>query len=372
MRNNYDIIIIGGGIAGCISAMYLHHFYKILVIEKIEDTKTLHGETLVASSRRIFNELDINLDSIMQDEKIGKDAIGMQSYWGTDLPMFQDSIRNPEGNGWSIEKNKFVNALQSIVKEKNITFIREEIHQIEEINNQWVINTKNCDGIDKSFCSNFIIDTSGRRSLMAKKLNLKRKNKDQLIGIHASIKIPTSLELSTIYPCKNGWWYVAKLPNKKHLISFFTDSDLCDKKLTNDADHFKSYFLSHTELNQILALDKNDFDYNFLGTKASYSSIIEPSTYSNWIAIGDSCITFDPLSSQGMYNALAMAGQISKLIIKSNVIHTLSDDVKKSFQVEYQRMIKDIWSHYEYHYYIYYSMEKRWANEKFWSRRQKI
>lgn len=70
-----------------------------------------------------------------------------------------------------------------------------------------------------------------------------------------------------------------------------------------------------------------------------------------------------------MFNALAMAAQYSKLIIKSNVVHTLSENIKNAFIVEYNLIAENIWSRYEYHHYIYYKMEKRWPNQLFWNRR---
>lgn len=153
------------------------------------------------------------------------------------------------------------------------------------------------------------------------------------------------------------------------MISFFTDSDLCDKKLTKDGEFFKNYFLAEKDLIKILEIKEEILDYEFLGTKASHSSYLKFPIQSNWIAIGDACLTFDPLSSQGMFNALAMAAQYSKLIIRLNVVHTLSGNIKNAFIAEYNRIAENIWSRYEYHHYIYYNMEKRWPNQLFWNRR---
>lgn len=372
MNNNFDIIIIGGGIAGCIAAMHLHSYYKILVIDKSKTTKVLHGETLVASSRRIFSELGIDIDLIMQNPLVGKPAIGMQSYWGTSQPTLQDSIRNPEGHGWSIDKNNFLSTLQRKTKERGIQIIREDIINVIEESQQWVMTSRTEDGTKKTYHAKFIIDASGRRSFMAQKMNINRVKKDQLIGIHAIINIPTAKEISTIYTVENGWWYIAKLPNNKHLISFFTDSDLCDKKLTKDEEYFKNFFQDKKDLIKILEIDEELIDYEFLGTKASHSSCIKIPVSSNWIAIGDACLAFDPLSSQGMYNAMVMAAQFSKLIINSNIVHSLSENFKKAFISECNRISDSIWSHYEYHHYIYYNMEKRWNDHLFWYRRHNL
>lgn len=373
MDNSFDIIILGGGIAGCIAAMHLSSFYKVLVIEKSLNSKILHGETLVPSIKKIFHELGLNLESIFENSPhLGIPNLGMQSFWGSEECVFTDALRNPDGNSWSIDKPVFSTYLQNLVRSKRVNFIRADVQKLDITPRDCSVIIKDVNSIEKKYNSLFIIDTTGRRRLISQRLNIPIVKKDQLISIHASVNLDNKNELSTIYPVKYGWWYISKLPNQKHLLSFFTDADLIEKKYTKDSEAFKTYFLEQNRLANHLDVNTNELNFEFLGTKASHSSCLNIVGENNWLAIGDAYMTFDPLSSQGLFNAMAMAAQFSKLIIQSNVVHTLSEEVRADFFAKCQRMADDIWSHYEYHYFVYYNTEKRWADETFWRRRQKV
>ena len=81
-----DILIIGGGIAGCIAAISLVEFYQVTLIDKLVVSKEKIGESLAPAANRILKELDL-LDEL--EREIGslyKKNMGMQSYWGVPAP----------------------------------------------------------------------------------------------------------------------------------------------------------------------------------------------------------------------------------------------------------------------------------------------
>jgi flavin-dependent dehydrogenase len=78
--------------------------------------------------------------------------------------------------------------------------------------------------------------------------------------------------------------------------------------------------------------------------------------------LGDAALSFDPLSSQGMFNAIASALQLTKLLIKQDFIHNTDTHKELQFQKTYTQQIDNIWQHYLQHKKLFYSAEMRWKS----------
>jgi len=113
------------------------------------------------------------------------------------------------------------------------------------------------------------------------------------------------------------------------------------------------------EISRLITVDQSTIKLH--GTVAANSTLLEQVSGSRWAAIGDAAISFDPLSSQGMFNAMASAMQLKELIGEFGFSDEL---IKKHLQQTHQ-----IWNHYLDHKHIFYQAEKRWENTEFWKRR---
>lgn len=172
--------------------------------------------------------------------------------------------------------------------------------------------------------------------------------------------------MSTIVSVESGWWYSAVTPQDKRIISFHTDADLVPKKEFNT----KTYFYEQAQrVAPIKTLISSENNLNFQGVVGANSTRLEEFCGDGWVAIGDAAISFDPLSSQGMFNALVNAVQLRDNLLKNNHIITLNKSVRLNFISEYNSSISKVWAAYLAHKNLYYSVEKRWPNHAFWRRR---
>jgi flavin-dependent dehydrogenase len=99
----------------------------------------------------------------------------------------------------------------------------------------------------------------------------------------------------------------------------------------------------------------------FHGVTAANSTKLNQTAGNKWVALGDAAISFDPLSSQGMFNAMACAMQLRNLIVEFGFTEQL--------QQHYSNQIVSIWHRYLQHKDLFYSQEQRWKSHEFWKRR---
>lgn len=364
IKTKTDILIIGGGIAGCIAAISLVEHYQVTLIDKLAEPQERIGESLAPAAQRIFKELNLlqNLD-VETMNKLYRKNLGMQSYWGSGQVHVVDHLRNPDGLGLNLDRKEFEIYLRQVAKERGVQCLwSTKLFSSEYEDPHWIIRAKS-DTSNYEITSNFVIDATGRRSHFARSQGVQRTSYDQLIACWMSLPNTLENQMSTISASEKGWWYSAVIPKNKRVIAFQTDADIFEKSQFKTLDSLLELSKENPHITEIL----NNSDLNsveFYGVTASNSTKLDAVAGKQWVTIGDAAISFDPLSSQGMFNAMACAMQLKHLILQVGFGKELTD--------RYSHQIDHIWQSYVQHKDIFYQQELRWKESEFWKRRHSI
>lgn len=97
-------------------------------------------------------------------------------------------------------------------------------------------------------------------------------------------------------------------------------------------------------------------------TSPAHGSWLEPPAGDGWIAVGDAALACDPLSSQGLLNALFTGIEGRRALDAHLRGHRGALDA-------YRRRLSDIRAAYERNRLSAYALEDRWLEQPFWARR---
>ncbi|CAL2101183.1 Flavin-dependent dehydrogenase [Tenacibaculum sp. 190130A14a] len=374
MLQKTEILIIGGGIAGCIAAISLAEKYQVTIVDKLYHPIDRVGESLAPACQRILKKLRILQNEPEEvTQQLYTHNLGMQSYWGSDNVQFVDHLRNPDGPSKSLHRKNFESYLRKLTAERKVkSFWGYKLHHSVYNENSWEVTIKSDDKTTQhtqTVSAKFVIDATGRNSHFARSLGIKRVHFDKLISCWISLPNNEVNNMSTIVSEKLGWWYSAVTPHKKRIVSFQTDPDLVNRTTFKNKENFLQLIKTNSIIKQLIPSVPLE-SINFHGTVSANSTRLQTVAGKQWIALGDAAISFDPLSSQGMFNAMACAMQVKILLDKFDFIKQKSPELNDAFTREYKQQISSIWKHYLKHKNIFYNVEKRWKDAPFWTRRQ--
>ncbi len=408
ISNETDIAIIGAGIGGCIAALALAPHYSVTLIDKNAHPPPRVGESLPPAAKRIFSQLGLlellGLVDTSQSACISGDGSfygqrhlvshGMASYWGSEHVQMFDNLRNPDGMGWHVDRQALEQTLRETAKARGVNciwpveLIFSKPLPSEQNNEHWQLTLSSRQvnqAPDITLKTKIVIDATGRHCAFARQQGSRRQQKDKLISVWMTFCTPSRTQMGSIHPTSDGWWYCAPIPRLPHssqtelaendngiprVLSFQTDSDMLDKSLTQSVEALLNQANCVPSLaTEFAKIDMDSINLataNNHGLVAANSSKLVNSDNKNWFAIGDAAMSFDPLSSQGMFNAMASAMQLCDLILDTGID---SEQGKSAIAAAYQQQLEQIWQHYEGHKGFYYAQEKRWSNQPFWQRR---
>ena len=80
----------------------------------------------------------------------------------------------------------------------------------------------------KTFLARWIVDASGRRRVIPRKLEVDMEKQDELLAFYGifSTNQQDYITDTIIEAVETGWWYSSLLPNGTRVVVFHTDDDL--------------------------------------------------------------------------------------------------------------------------------------------------
>ncbi|WP_299436685.1 NAD(P)/FAD-dependent oxidoreductase [uncultured Aquimarina sp.] len=294
MHNHYDICIVGAGPAGTTIANRLADFgYKILVVEKSNFPRQHIGLSLTSGIHHWLKKLNIEKKvEALQAIRAMKSTV----LWSSEDPIIKEF--NQENAGFHIDRGHFDSLLLDECKLKKVTIIQpgtiQSLQQKED--GSWDINVLS--GTKEShFLSSFIIDSCGRKSIFKDK---RIAYLPKLMATYSYWESTSKIDLHSFIEAGSDYWYWgAPLDKGRFVLCIFSNPSALKEasfinqfyKDTLSKSKFAKHIIDSYAMGDISVCDATPyFDTNVIGD--------------NFIKIGDSAYTMDPISSQGVQKAI--------------------------------------------------------------------
>ena len=314
------------------------------------------GETLPGAARRLLE----TLGAWQSFAAAGHSPChARRSVWGAPEPVELDGFRDPAGPGWRLDRRRFEADLRAEAAARGARLVAPaRVGRVERAGAGWKLFL--ADG--KSVTARALVDAGGRASRLLRQEGGRRSAEDKLICAWTHLPIETEpAEITYTESCADGWWYSAPLPQGRRLLAFHTDSDLASaESLTPQALFERGRTLP--ALGAAIG-DSGPPPPGPARICAAHGARPDQPAGEAWLAVGDAASAFDPLSSQGLFNALytGLAGG------RATASRLAGDE---GGVTAYAARLDEIWAAYEVHRMIYYGQERRWPDSPFWARRR--
>src|SRR5260370_12826946 len=105
---NVDVLGVGSGPAGAPAALNLAPTHDVLLIDFRQFTDSASnvpvGESLPPAARRLLTDMGL-FESFLEQGHVP--CYGNRSVWGGAHPIETDFLRDPDGHGWHLDRNRF-------------------------------------------------------------------------------------------------------------------------------------------------------------------------------------------------------------------------------------------------------------------------
>jgi flavin-dependent dehydrogenase len=335
-----DVVVIGGGPAGCTAATFLaQRGWSVTLLEKDRHPRFHIGESLLPMNMPIFERLGV-LGAI---ERIGVRKIGADfpapSHCGYNVFRFERALDPTWQHAFQVRRDELdclliENAASSSVK----VFQGHSVASVDMESDAITAHGHSDAGHPFQVQARYLVDASGRDTLLGKQLRIKQKSRrHQSAALFAHFRgverrPGTDAGNISIYRFEHGWAWL--IPLRDGITSV---GAVCwpDHLKQRSAD--RRGFLLDT-LRSIPALWQRMEVAEIVGNlhaTGNYSYECSRMCGPRWIMAGDSFAFVDPIFSSGVY--LAMHGAERAAAVVDGALHAPA--AERTLQRNYQREI---------------------------------
>jgi flavin-dependent dehydrogenase len=355
-----DVLIVGAGPAGATAALNLAPYRRVALVERRAEVVPRIGESLVPAARRLLADMGLLESFLAQGHE---PWYGNRAVWGSTEAHELDFLRAPDGHGWHLERARFEQWLRHAACARGAELLSPAtLVGIDRDDHRWRAQLKT-DAGPIVIAAGLIIDGGGRAAPVARKLGAHVYTSDRLIcvWVYGHDRHASGRGLTYVEAAEDGWWYTAPIPGRQRVLAFHTDADLLPPGVMREQEELLRRARMQEGLSALLS-EAGFVPGSRSGVTAAHSARLEPAAGADWLVVGDAALSFDPLSSQGLFNALytgLAAAETAELHLRGNRLSL----------TEYARAVRVIGDIYRRHLAFHYAGETRWREASFWRRR---
>lgn len=319
---NFDALVVGGGVAGCATALELLSVgWRVGLLYQREHVPAI--ESISPAAAQYLERLSI---------QVGVDLSEVVSWWGSDREThaIQHGAR-------IVERSMLADALRRGAIECGAVVIESgRLLRIERSGDAWKIGCQRTREDLRTFTAKYLIDATGRTSLIGRRLGARRCAFDEIFCISVAIHQP---DLTGVWTesTADGWWNLCCLP-EQGTLSFYSTARIIRESRTDIVTRLnKTRHVRRLLACSVLGQTK---------VRACGSSQLVPCARRGWLSVGDATSTFQPLASAGVSKALRDARMVPLALEREPAQYA------RFHVTEFKSYLRQLAQHY--------ALEKRW------------
>lgn len=349
-----EVAVAGAGPAGAVAALVAARSgRRVVLLDDPRPARRRIGESLPGAARPLLRDLGL----LPLVEAGHEPCVGNLSAWGSRELVATDALRDPHGPGWHLDRPRFDDDLRRHAAAAGAVSRRGRVRTVEAVDGGWRIGFG---GGATDLTARWVIDATGRHAAVARRLGVVRHRDDGLVAIHAwaAPRAGDRDRRTLVESAPDGWWYTARLPDGHRVVALHVDGEEAVAMLrTPEGWHERLASTVHVAA----AVAGARFPTGPRATDAG-GARLERFAGQGWLAAGDAALSFDPLSSQGLFHAL-----FTGLRAAEAVDAALGGE--PAAVAAYAARLESVRVAYLDHHRAHYRAEGRWPERSFWSRR---
>ena len=273
-----DMFVAGAGPAGATIARLLARRGRRVWLVDPGTRRVDRLEILAPAACRVVEALGIA--HLLDDASIAQPCPGIRRRWGSARIENDDFLRRPGGRGFVIDRAPFDETLRRMAADAGVTCVTGRVVAARR-EGAAVVGKIESGSKELGISAGLVIDATGRPSAVARRMGARRLVSERLVaerqqaGASPHTSGPDAAWLD-VEGNRGGWSYAVSGPGERR--------DRWTVYAPGQRLHVRS------------------------STRADASSaLLSRAAGDGWIAIGDAAASFDPVTSQGLVNALSTA-----------------------------------------------------------------
>jgi flavin-dependent dehydrogenase len=387
----WDAAVVGGGPAGCATALALRAHAPTLRVALLEAStydRPRLGETLPPLARQLLEHLGVWDAFVAQGHR---QVHGTAAAWGSAVPRGHDYFFGMQGSGWHLDRAAFDAMLAAQAERQGVTVLRRtRVRGAERDGGErddgagrrgaerggWQLDL----GGGRRLHARFVVDATGPSASVARLAGARFAALDRLTGYGRLFDEPAAAGSAPggaagpgggraaaprdprvlVEAFADGFWYTAGLPGGRRVAVCLTDADVARRLRLTDAAGWERALAATTHVRQVLQEARSAGP---LLVRPAQSRLLQPAAGDGWLAVGDAASLFEPLSAQGIVKALRSG------IFAAYAAGDLLARGDARGMDRYARLIPDEFAGYTQARARIYAEERRWPQSEFWRRR---